>query len=292
MIQPGSPLLDAADRRPLESADDKRGTAVIDYSGDEGIATLVINRPDRRNALTPAMMLELRSALLRFDEDRDLHVAIVTGAGNLAFCAGADIRETPPADQGFIQGYFDRSFGPEHPLYIRNIALRRLGLSKPVIAAVNGAATGGGMEIALNCDLCIASTAARFGLTEVRIGSIPAVAGIQRLMRSLPRPVAMQLLLTGEIVDAARALAWGIVSEVVEPDRLLPRARELAARIAANAPLAVKAAKRLADKAAELPLSEAAELEELLWGHLYASKDRIEGRRAFAEKRPPRYRGE
>ena len=265
---------------------------MIEFSVADGVATIVINRPDRRNALAPSTMVALNEALLRFEDDREARVAILTGTGTVAFCAGADIHETVPAEQGFIQGYFDRTTDAAHPLYVRNIALHRMGLSKPVIAAVNGVAAGGGMEIALNCDLCIGSTNARFGLTEVRIGSIPAIAGIQRLMRSLPRPVAMQMLLTGEIVDAARALDWGIVSEIVAPEQLMPRARALAGSIAQNAPLAVKAAKRLADKAAELPLSEAADFEEMLWGHLYASKDRIEGRRAFSEKRKPQFRGE
>lgn len=256
----------------------------------DGIATIVIDRPERRNALAPATMVALKEALLQFEDDRDARVAILTGAGTIAFCAGADIHETMPTGS-FIQGYFDRITDASHPLYIRNISLGRLGLSKPLIAAVNGAAVGGGMEIALNCDLCIGSTNARFGLTEVRIGSIPAVAGIQRLLRSLPRPVAMQLVLTGEIIGASKALEWGIVSEIVEPEALISRARELARSIADNAPLAVRAAKRLADKAAELPLSEAVDFEEMLWGHLHASQDRIEGRRAFSEKRKPRFRG-
>ena len=264
----------------------------IRYICTNQVATLTIDRPARRNALAPATMVELRDALIRFDTDTDARVAVLTGSGDKAFCAGADIHETVPAEQSFIQGFFDRTADSSHPLYIRNIALTKLALSKPIIAAVNGIAVGGGMELALNCDLCIASSTARFGLTEVRIGSIPAVAGIQRLMRSLPRAVAMYLLLTGEIVDAEYALRWGLVSEVVEPSQLMTRAYELAKAIAANAPLAVKAAKLLADKSAELPLGEAARLEELLWGHLYASKDRIEGRLAFAEKRQPVFRGE
>lgn len=263
---------------------------MIRASTADGVATIVIDRPERRNALAPAAMVGLRDALLRFEDDPDTRVIILTGEGRTAFCAGADIHETLPAGS-FIQGYFDRVADASHPLYIRNISFDRLRISKPVIAAVNGVAVGGGMEIALGCDLCIGSTNARFGLPEVRIGSIPAVGGLQRLLRSLPRPVAMQLVLTGEIVDAAKALEWGLVSEIVEPDALMPRAFALARSIADNAPLAVRAAKRLADKASELPLSQAVEFEEVLWGHLYASDDRIEGRRAFAEKRKPKFRG-
>ena len=263
----------------------------IEYSLADGIATITINRPARRNALAPETMVAFREALLAFDRDGDARVVVITGAGPDAFCAGADIHETLPSGSSFIEGYFDRESGPGHPLYVRNIAFPRLRLHKPVIAAVNGVAVGGGMEIALNCDLCIASSNARFGLSEVRIGSIPAVAGIQQLVRSLARPVARQLLLTGALFDAAWALRWGIVSEVVELPDLLPRAYELANSIAANAPLAVSAAKLLADKAHELPLGEAAQIEELLWGHLYCSEDRIEGRKAFSQKRTPVYRG-
>lgn len=263
----------------------------IHYTLDAYVVTITIDRPEKRNALAPATMVELRDALLRFDEDADARVAILTGAGDKAFCAGADLHETLPTGKSFIEGYFDRSIGPNHPLYIRNISLARLKLKKPLIAAVNGVAVAGGMEIALNCDLCIASINARFGLTEVRIGSIPAIAGIQRMLRSLPRAVAMQWLLTAEIVDAAKALQWGLVSEVVAPDELLPRARAIAAVIAGNAPLAVRSAKMLADKSAELSFAEAAEVEELMWGHLYDTEDRVEGRRAFAEKRRPVFCG-
>jgi E-phenylitaconyl-CoA hydratase len=236
-------------------------------------------------------MVELRDALLRLDQDPEARVGVLTGTGDEAFCAGADLKETLPSGKSFIEGYFDQVIAPDHPLYIRNVSFAKLKLKKPLIAAVNGVAVGGGMEIALNCDLCIASTTARFGLTEVRIGSIPAIAGIQRMLRSLPRAVAMQWLLTGEIVDATDALRWGLVSEVVAPAELLERAQMIAAVIAGNAPLAVRSAKMLADKAAELSLLEAAGVEELMWGHLYGTEDRVEGRRAFAEKRPPVFVG-
>jgi E-phenylitaconyl-CoA hydratase len=256
------------------------------------IATITIARPARRNALTPEAMVQLRDALVAADDDETISVIIITGEGSEAFCAGADIGATLPSERSFISAYFDRRSDATHPLYIRNIAFGRMALRKPTIAAVNGVAVGGGMEIALNCDMCLAATNARFGLTEVRIGSIPAVSGIQRLLRSLPRPVAMRLLLSGEIVDASFALQWGLVSEVVPADALLTRANELASMIAANAPLAVRTAKMLADKAEQLSLTEATEVEELMWGHLYGTRDRIEGRKAFSEKRAPRFRGE
>lgn len=263
----------------------------VSYISEKGIVTITIDRPERMNALGPVAMVALRNALQRFDAEPSARVGIITGAGKRAFCAGADIYETLP-DKPFVSGFFDREIDSDHPLYIRNISFQRLNISKPLMAVVNGVAIGGGLEIALNCDMCICASTATFGLTEVRIGSIPAVAGIQRLMHSMPRAAAMQFLLTGEIIDADKALSFGIVSEVVPPDDLMERAREIAALIVANAPLSVKAVKYLAEKAHNVSLHEAAAIEELLWGHLYTSSDRIEGRKAFAEKRKPVFTGQ
>jgi E-phenylitaconyl-CoA hydratase len=263
----------------------------IIYEIEAGIATITIDRPERMNALNPTAMVDLRNALLRFDVDPAVRVGIITGAGNRAFCAGADIYETG-VKKPFAPGFFDREIHSDHPLYVRNISFQRLNISKPLIAAVNGVAVGGGMEIALNCDLCISSSTASFGLTEVCIGSIPAVAGIQRLMHSLPRAAAMKFLMTGEIIDAGKALELGIVSEIVSPELLMERARQIGALIVANAPLSVKAVKYLAEKAHNVSLLEAAAIEELLWGHLYTSNDRIEGRKAFVEKRTPVFTGQ
>jgi len=262
----------------------------IDYAARGHVVTITINRPGSMNALDPRSMVTLRAALLAFERDAKLRVAILTGAGDRAFCAGADLKQTLPT-RPYVSGLFDRDVDEDHPLYVRNLSLPRLAISKPVIAAVNGVAVGGGMELALNADICICAPQARFGLTEPRVGSIPAVSGIQRLMQSLPRPVAMKLLLTGEIVDAATAHAYGIAAEVTPDGALQQRAEEIAGQIAANAPLAVRALKYLAQKALDLPVKEALEVEELVWGHLHASEDRIEGRKAFAEKRPPRFAG-
>lgn len=262
----------------------------IEYAKNGSVVTITMNRTESMNALDPAAMLDLRDALLRFDGDEELRVAILTGAGERAFCAGADLKKTLPA-KPYVAGMFDRNIDAKHSLYIRNISLPRLGIGKPVIAAVNGVAVGGGMELALNADICICSPNARFGLTEPRVGSIPAVSGIQRLLQSLPRSTAMRLLLTGEIIDADSAHAYGIVSEIVANEPLLRRAQAIASDIAANAPLAVRAIKYLSQKALDLPVKEALEIEELVWGHLHASEDRIEGRKAFAEKRKPRFKG-
>ncbi len=263
---------------------------MIEVRSDDGVAVLTICRPERRNALNPEAMVRFREAMVSLDRNPEVFVIVITGEGRRSFCAGADIFETLP-DQSLMPGFFDRDADAGHPLYIRNISFSRLKIGKPILAAVNGVAVGGGMEIALNCDLCIASTEARFGLTEVRIGSIPAVAGIQRLLHSVSRPAAMHLLLTGEIIGAHKALEMGMVSEVLAPDALMPRALEIAKQIRANAPLSVKAIKFLSNKTHNTSLDQAAELEELVWGHLLNSHDRVEGRKAFSEKRIPQFKG-
>jgi E-phenylitaconyl-CoA hydratase len=176
-------------------------------------------------------------------------------------------------------------------MYIRHMQISRLGITKPMIAAINGHAFGGGMEIALGCDLRIASSNATFALSEVKVGTIPALGGIQWLLRALPTAVAMKMLLTGERIDAAEAKRVGFVSDVYEPGNLIKEAQELARKICANAPLAVRAVKYLATRGWNMSFDEAVSTEELLWGILRNTHDRIEGRAAFTEKRPPKYEG-
>src|SRR5690606_14877778 len=161
----------------------------------------------------------------------------------------------------------------------------------PLIAAIGGYAIGGGLEIALACDIRIASEDSQFGLSEVRVGSMPGAGGTQRLPRIVGPSLAMYLLLTGERIDAARALAAGLVSELVPRERLQERAREIADRIASNAPLAVRATKRLARQALELPEASGLRMERMAFEMIRASEDRAEGRAAFIEKRVPKYRG-
>ncbi len=174
---------------------------------------------------------------------------------------------------------------------MRAITLSELAIPKPLIAAVNGHALGGGAEIALDCDIRIASESATFGLPEARWGSVPAVGGVSKLLRAIPRAVAMHMLLTGDRIDAAEAHRVGLVSDVVAPGELLARALEIADRIAANAPLAVRSIKTLATRTEDLPLSRSVELEQLLWGLLRDTHDRVEGRLAFADRRQPEYHG-
>ncbi|MET0473100.1 MAG: enoyl-CoA hydratase-related protein [Mycobacterium sp.] len=256
--------------------------------------TLVVrmDRPEALNALDVDSMIDLNAALRGFRDDPELHVAVLTGTGERAFCTGADLKRTLPSDASFAQTYYqphDESVASG--LYVRAITLSALDINKPLIAAVNGHALGGGAEIALDCDIRIASTTATFGLPEARWGSVPAVGGVSKLLRAIPRATAMQMLLTGDRINATEAHRVGLVSEVVNPERLLERALEIAGRIAANGPLAVRSIKTLATRTEDLPLSRSIELEQLLWGVLRDTHDRIEGRTAFAEHRTPEYHG-
>jgi E-phenylitaconyl-CoA hydratase len=255
----------------------------IDVTVQDRIAEIVLNRPEALNAIDPEMREELRAVWTRVHEDDEIRVAVVTGSGERAFCVGSDLKKTPPPPESYAQ----RAFGQAQSDHL----LATLQTDKPLVCAVNGVAVGGGLEIALACDVRIASETASFGLSEVRVGSIPGAGGTQRLPRMISSSVAMQMLLTGDRIDAAEAWRVGLVSEVCAPDALLPRAREIAARIAANAPLSVRAVKRLVQQGADMPLDTAVRFENYVWGLLRDTEDRIEGRRAFQEKRPPEYRG-
>lgn len=255
----------------------------IDITVEDSIAEIVLNRPGTLNAIDPDMREQLRQVWVRIDEDDDIRVAVLTGAGDRAFCVGSDLKKTPPPPDSYAQRNFGRS-GSDH-------LLGTLQTDKPLICAVNGLAVGGGLEIALACDIRIASETASFGLSEVRVGSIPGAGGTQRLPRMVGHSAAMQMLLTGDRIDAVEAHRVGLVSELCRPAELRTRAREIATRIAANAPLAVRAVKRLVQQGADMPLGTAVGVENYVWGLLRDTEDRLEGRRAFQEKRPPEYRG-
>jgi E-phenylitaconyl-CoA hydratase len=251
-----------------------------------------IDRPEALNALDPTSMITLNSVMREFRDDPELFVAVITGTGERAFCTGADLKRTLPTEASFAETYFQPyQHSVEAGHYVRALTLSELDIPKPLIAAVNGHALGGGAEIALDCDIRIASVNATFGLPEARWGSVPAVGGVSKILRAIPRAVAMQMLLTGDRIDAVEAHRIGLVSEVVSPDRLLDRALELAGRIAANGPLAVRSIKTLATRTEDLPLSRSIELEQLLWGVLRDTQDRVEGRTAFAQRRQPNYQG-
>lgn len=258
----------------------------------EHVAIVTLDRPEALNALDLDSLRLLRALLAQCQDDGEVRAIVVTGAGDRAFCTGADLKSTRGSPATYPQAMFaSKDEAATQGLYVRLMDLNDLDLWKPLVAAINGHCLGGGLELALQCDVRIASERATFGLPEVSVGSIPAVAGVYRLMKATGSSHAMQLALTGERVSAARALQTGLVSEVTSAQELLGRAFDIAARIAANAPLAVQAVKKLSRLCAHLSEREAQELTELYWGTLRDTQDRLEGRAAFVEKRPPVWRG-
>lgn len=256
------------------------------------VATLVMDRQEALNALDIDTLRSLRQHLVEARDNPEIRVVVLTGGGSRAFCVGADLKGTASSPATYAEAFF-RAKEPaaDSGLYIRLMDLSDLDLCKPMVAAINGHCLGGGLEMALQCDIRIASQGATFGLPEVVVGSVPAVSGLHRLLRAIPSAAAMQMVLTGERVQADRALEWGLITEVVGPDALLGRAMEIAQRIAANAPLAVQAVKKLGLQTAHLSHADAQQLTELYWGVLRDSEDRREGRQAFSEKRAPVYVG-
>jgi enoyl-CoA hydratase/carnithine racemase len=247
----------------------------LDLHIDGPVARLTLNRPEKRNAIDDATRAALEETLGTLDADDAVRVVVLTGAGT-AFCAGADLSAAAvaptPAGRPRLVAPFET-------------------FAKPIIVAVNGVAVGGGLEIVLCCDIRIASTAARFGLPEVRIGSLPGSGGTQRLPLAIAPALAAQMILTGEPISAERAFGAGLVSELCEPERLIDRAMEIAAAVASSAPLSVKAAKRALRAATDERIAAGLALERALFDALAQTEDREEGRRAFRERRPPQFRG-
>jgi enoyl-CoA hydratase len=250
-----------------------------------GIAYLTFNRPERRNAISPQMMLQLADAWLEFRDDPALRVAILTGAGDLALLMPLFTGARPPADEWDrrLLANLDRV-----PIAL----LKPFELYKPIIAAVNGYALAGGCEILQATDLRIASRTASFGLSEAQRGLVPGGGSMVRLARQVPHCKAMEILLLGDRMPAAEAHRIGLVNEVVEPDRVLPRAEELAARLAKNGPLALRKIKEAVLRTSGEPLARAYEIENECSAVVMASKDAREGPRAFMEKREPVFTGE
>lgn len=248
----------------------------------DGIAFLTLNRPKVLNALNAATLRELASAIQIVRDDESVRVAILTGAGEKAFAAGADIQELAAIDAA--EG---RELALRGQAVFRSIET----CGKPVIACINGFALGGGCELALACTLRIAGENAKLGQPEVKLGLIPGYGGTQRLSRLVGKGVALQMILTAEILSAADALRVGLVNEVVAPDQLLARAETLARIIAAMAPLAVRYSLQAVDRGYDLPLDEALSLEAELFGIACGTADKAEGTAAFLARRTAVWQG-
>jgi E-phenylitaconyl-CoA hydratase len=248
------------------------------------VAVITLNRPAVRNALNRELSQALMEALQQVRTDEDIRVAVLTGAGR-TFCAGADLKERAQsgrAADASVASVIEASRGT-------NFA--RLPMEKPLIAAIDGYCLAAGFELALTCDLRICTPEARFGLPEITRGFFPGGGGPQRLMRAVPQAVAMEMILTGDPIDAATALRVGLVSRVVPEDELLPTARQIAQRIAGHAPLAVKAVKEVAQTALDETLEQSLRFGSTLRWIIGQTEDAREGPRAFAERREPRYQG-
>ena len=274
-------MSDAPNDVPNDGPNDGPGIGVVQYEVRDGVAWLTINRPEARNALNAAVRSGLFEGVDRFNRDDTARVLVLTGAGDVAFCAGADLKEmaavgleVPPAD-------FLPQFG------------RNVGVDKPTIAAVNGLAYAGGFLLAQMCDLCVAADHARFAITEVKVGrGAPWAAPLPTM---IPQRVALEILLTGDPIDAARAHEIGLVNRVVPGAELRDSVQQVATTIAANAPLSVLAAKAMVRAVAGPSAGPGADdpfaVAEEIWKPVYLSDDAQEGPRAFRERRAPRWTG-
>jgi len=255
----------------------------IEYEKEGHIAIFTINRPEVMNALSPDALAEWTDALIDFRDNKDLWVGIVTGAGEKAFCTGLDLRSAGPPREG---EQTQRRGMPQATL------VRGLELWKPLIAAINGYALGGGLEIALACDIRIAADTARLGLTEVTLGLMPGWGGTQRLPRLIPFSIAVEMVIMGKRITAQEALEIHLVHQVVPLQDLMATAKERAEKICESAPLAVAGVKEAMIRGYSMTLEDGLKLESQLGGKAMASKDFAEGRKAFMEKRKPEYKGE
>jgi len=256
------------------------------YEVKDSIATLTLNRPDRLNALGGSLRDDLHDAITRSAADPEVRVMIITGAGK-GFCSGGDVKAMSEAKAGKRERPLMEKIAPGRDRTL--LAMR--DAPQPIIAAVNGAAAGAGMNLALGCDIRLASTAAKFSQAFVKRGLHPDWGGTYFLPRVVGMAKAAELIFTGAVIDAAEALRLGIVSQVLPPEELLPAARALAGAIAAGPPIAIRLAKRGLYRNAESDLRTALEYETFAQNTCFETEDAAEGIKAFVEKRSPQFRG-
>jgi enoyl-CoA hydratase len=253
--------------------------ALVELAVENGLALITLNRPEALNSLSVALLAELEGAAKKVATDSSIHAAIVTGAGR-AFAAGADIEEIAK---------LDRAAGREFARRGQSVFAQLEKLEKPVVAAVNGFALGGGCELAMACHLRFASSKAKFGQPEVKLGILPGFGGTQRLPRLVGRGKALELILHGGHISAEEALRIGLVNEVTEPDALLPRVRKWLGESLANGPRALAASLRAVRDGLERQLDAAIEVEAQLFGEACGTPEMVEGTSAFLEKRAPKF---
>lgn len=248
----------------------------------DGVAVLTLNRPEVMNSFNFALLLALKKQIDALRSNANIRVIIITGSGPKAFCAGADLKERTALDELQVKDFI---------FTIRNLFTDIEFLNKPVIAAVNGIALGGGTELALACDIRIAAASASMGLTETRLAIIPGAGGTQRLPRLIGRGKAKELIFTGRRVDAREALQIGLVNQVCEQDALLDECRKMAAMICETGPIAIEQAKYAINYGLETDLHTGLGIESNAYWVTIPSQDRLEGLAAFQEKRKPVYKG-
>lgn len=254
----------------------------LDFEVKDHIARLTLNRPEAMNAMDPEMYADLSKAWIEVRDNPEIWVAIITGAGDRAFTAGADLKKTIPR-QPEMWEFWQTQRDP--------ILNRGLEVWKPIIAAVNGYCLAGGMTLLFATDIRIATENAVFEISEVKRGILPGNGGTQRAIRQLPYPIAMRLILLGDRLDAQEAYRIGLINEIVPKDQLMARAEDYARRLTEGAPLAVQAIKELAVRSQYLHINDGLRLEAAIQFALMRTEDAKEGPKAFAEKRPPVYRG-
>ncbi|MCK9505767.1 MAG: enoyl-CoA hydratase-related protein [Porticoccaceae bacterium] len=265
---------------------------LIKTTQENGVMVITINRPEKRNALNAEMIVRLADAWQIFRESRELRVAVLTGAGNQQFCAGADLKSLEPLVTGHRppQDSWDEQILAD-PRMIYKAVLYGVDMDKPVIAALNGDALGGGAELMLTTHLRVAAAGSQIGLPAARWATVSAGGGMVQLPRQVSFAHAMELLLTADPISAEKAQAIGLVNRVVPAERVLEEAQALAVRVAENGPVALAAALNVVRSTATLSVVEAQKLEAELIKPVFASKDILEGMKAFAEKRKPNYQG-